>query len=308
MVLLSNNTGSLISITVDLVIDSQGTLYNNDGSSGSSVTISLPNGNSKYIDISALVEGIIEYTISVVGGINLTATRSVESVGGNANTFVRVFNVQGFVVNAGSQNNWTLDSTQAEDRDGDDDLDRVEFTVRDSDGTSVATLTECPGSGAQYDGANLTFAPDDPGYDVLAGETYALTVQAFDIDGHSDSETVEDTAPTNDPTAIQINNFQGFDVDVQGNHWSIQQVQAQDQTQPYNLDRAEYEITDSNDTARATRTDTGIDPQQYQPPQNQEFEPDDPGYTVGSGETYTITLTVYDEDGNFATASLQATG
>jgi hypothetical protein len=77
---------------------------------------------------------------------------------------------------------------QVQDKDSDDDLDRVEYGVTDGNGTTRGTPTDSA-SGGQYKEKNVTIDPDDPAYAIVPGETYTLTVRASDADGNTDTET-----------------------------------------------------------------------------------------------------------------------
>jgi hypothetical protein len=308
MVKLTNNSPEELTITLELETHSDGTLYDNEGGSGSAVTFTLLPGNSQYVDISATIEGTIPYSVSATSSdLTFETTRTVESVGGNANDAVRVSKVQNFQVNAGAQNNWTVDQIQVEDRDGDDDLDRVEYEIVDSDGNVRATRTDAS-PGAQYQESGLTIEPDDPSYDIVVGEAYTLTVTGYDVDGNFDSETVNDTATGggNDPTAVEIKKVQKYAANAGGqNNWTIKQVQVQDRDDDDDLDRVEYEVADSNGTVRATMTEPSPGAQ-YQA-SNLTIEPDDPSYDLVVGESYTLTVVAYDADGNYAIDTRQST-
>lgn len=319
MVRFTNNVGEAITITVTLDSPGDGTLYDNEGGSGTSVTFTLPSGNSQLVDIDAVVKGPISYSVSAGSeNLDIDTTGSVESVAGDATDFVRVSNVKDFQANSGSQNNWTLAQTQVEDRDGDKDLDRVEYEITDSDGTLRASQT-VQVSGQQYQAKDLTFAPDDPTYDLPAGETYTLTVTGYDVDGNADSETVTATSTgsgspsgggctigsNNNPSALQFDNLQQFAAKQGSDRWDIGQVGVQDSDGDKDLNQLKFEITDSDGTVRATWS-TSLSGQQYQE-QNLKIDPDDPSYDVPKGETYTLTVTVCDVDGNSRTETRQST-
>lgn len=319
MVRLTNNSAESITITLTLDDPGDGTLYDNEGGSGSSVAFSLAPENSQLVDLDAVITGPISYSVSVTSeSLSIDTVGSVEAVAGNANDFVRVFNVKDFQANSGPQNDWTLAQTQVQDRDGDKDLDRVEYEITDSAGTLRASQN-VQISGKQYQAQDLTFTPDDPTYDLPAGEKYTLTVTGYDVDGNSGSETVTATSTgsgspsgggctigsNNNPSALQFSNLQGFAAKQGPDRWDIKQVGVQDSDGDKDLNQLKFEITDSGGTVRATRS-TSVSGQQYQE-QNLKIDPDDPSYDVPKGETYTLTVTVCDVDGNSRTETRQST-
>lgn len=106
--------------------------------------------------------------------------------------------------------------------------------------------------------------------------------------------------------AVKINQVKRFEANAGGqNNWSIQRVHIQDGDNDKDLDRVEYEITDESGTVRATRTDAASGNQFNV--KNITIDPDDPSYDLVDGETYTLTVTGYDADENFATETRNAT-
>jgi hypothetical protein len=103
----------------------------------------------------------------------------------------------------------------------------------------------------------------------------------------------------NNPGAFQFTNLQGFDAKHGPDRWDIGQVQVQDADNDDDLNELKFEITDGSSTVRATRT-TQLSGQQYQA-QNLKINPDSPSYDVQKNETYTLTATVCDVDGNSRT-------
>jgi hypothetical protein len=318
MAKFTNNSPETVAITVTLDNPGDGALYDNEGGSGSSVTFSLPSGNIQYVDINADTQGVVPYSVSVTSAIlSLNTTGSVEAVGGNANDFVRIFNLQDFQANSGAQNNWTLGEIQIEDRDGDDDLDRVEYEIIDTTGALRASRTTQI-SGGQYQNQDLTFSPDDSSYDLPEGEEYTLTATGYDVDGNSSSDTVTATSvgtggpggsctigSNTNPSTIQFSDLQNFTTNKGADRWTIGQVQVQDADGDNDLNKLKFEIADSGGSVRATET-ISISGQQYQD-QNLKLNPDDPSYDVPKGETYTLTATVCDADGNSNTETRQST-
>lgn len=319
MVKFTNNSPDTVTITVSLDNPADGTLYDNEGGSGSSVTFSLPSGNLQYIDINADIQGVVPYSVSVTSAsLSLNTTGSVEAVGGNANDFVRISNLQDLQANSDDQNNWTLGKIQIQDRDGDDDLDRVEYEINDSTGTLRASRT-VQISGKQYQDQDLTFNPHDSSYDLPEGEKYTLTATGYDVDGNSSSDTVTATSvgtggpgggggciigSNNNPSALQFSDLQNFTAKKGADRWTIGQVQVQDADGDNDLNKLKFEITDSGGSVRATES-IAISGQQYQD-QNLKINPD-PSYDVPNGETYTLTATVCDADGNSNTKTRQST-
>jgi len=107
--------------------------------------------------------------------------------------------------------------------------------------------------------------------------------------------------------ALQIPNFQKFETRTNGNNnkWRLKELQVQDNDGDNDLDQVKFEITDSGGTTRATKT-LDISGQNYQLSSNIEFSPDDSSYTVQSGETYTLTATACDTDGNSLTEQIDS--
>jgi hypothetical protein len=103
----------------------------------------------------------------------------------------------------------------------------------------------------------------------------------------------------NNPGAFQFSNLQGFDAKHGPDRWDIGQVQVQDADNDDDLNELKYQITDGSSTVRATRT-TQISGQQYQA-QNLKITPNSASYNVQKNETYTLTVTVCDVDGNSRT-------
>lgn len=196
LVELANNTDQSLTITVALNDCSAGTLYDNDGESGCSVSIMLGAGNSQFIDLEALVTGGIGFSIDVEGpSISLAAERSVEAESGNSPGAVRIQKPDtdsDFGARA-NRDEWTA-KADIRDDDGDTDLDRVEFEVAEgnSGGTVVASRTVSTPSDRYKE--TVTLSPDDPAYDIKRGQMYTLIVTGYDVDGNFDTATVQTTA------------------------------------------------------------------------------------------------------------------
>jgi hypothetical protein len=112
----------------------------------------------------------------------------------------------------------------------------------------------------------------------------------------------------NNPSTFQWNNLDGFEANQGPDTWEISQINVQSQA-GNDLEELKLEITDSGGTVRATRTTQLPANPQYQE-QNIEIDPDDPGYNIPQGkqaETYTLTATICDVNGNSNTETRQAT-
>jgi len=198
MVEYTNNTGQTITITTTLVTTGDITLYNNTGDSGSTVTIVLDPTNSASIDIESKVTGTVQYTVSVTSqGMDIEANGSVEVQSGQSATAVRIKKPSKndhFAVNASS---FEVTSADIVDIQSPDNLDIVEFRVREggSNGSLVGSKDiDNPPSDRYFLQGNQTL-PIDPqsGYTIQSNTTYTLTVTAYDAEGNSASETVENT-------------------------------------------------------------------------------------------------------------------
>ncbi|WP_302079959.1 hypothetical protein [Salinibaculum rarum] len=174
-------------------------------------------------------------------------------------------------------------------------------------------------SGSTTSDGELTFtyrAPNDDDNDP-AQENVELT---FYIKGNSTkyervTETVtivDDDGNSGNPgdqacdgTSIRINKIQQFTADSQDNLFEIQQIQAKDDDGDNDLDRIELVVTDQSGTTVATKT---IDPANNQQQiKEKKIDIDAGSYDVVSGETYTLTATVYDADGNCLKGTRDAT-
>lgn len=100
-------------------------------------------------------------------------------------------------------------------------------------------------------------------------------------------------------SAIQFNNFQGFNADPDTDEFTLSQINVQDADDDDDddgLDRVEYVVTDGSGTQVGSTTVDNIGPAQYQA--------QSPAITIAAsedvqrGRSYTITATVYDADGN----------
>jgi hypothetical protein len=85
------------------------------------------------------------------------------------------------------------------------------------------------------------------------------------VDTYEIIDVADGTAPGNDPSAISITTLQGFQANPGGGNFTLDQIQIQDAKSPDNLDKVEYEIIDSTGAVVATRSDSAIPADQYQP-------------------------------------------
>lgn len=196
---IENGTGYQVTFTVSLDDCTQGTLYGPNGS-GCAVDLTLSPGASKSVDIEASVKDTtIPFTIRGSSSeFAFEATRESTAVSGNTSGPILFKKLDGYSANSDSDD-WTIQNIDIRDNDGDDDLDRIEFEIEDSSGTIRATRTDTCGcnGGAKYSPNGQTavrIVPDDSSYSVVTGETYKLTVTAYDADGNSAFRTREDTA------------------------------------------------------------------------------------------------------------------
>jgi hypothetical protein len=138
---------------------------------------------------------------------------------------------------------------------------------------------------------------------VNAGATDGPYTVGFSRGAADTASTTFGTTFVNDPSAIQFNNFDGFTADTAADEFILDQVNVQDADNDDDLDRIEYEVTDSGGATVATETVTGIPTDQYQA----QAPARTISGTVTGGELYTLTGTVYDSDGNSDSRSLDAT-
>lgn len=109
----------------------------------------------------------------------------------------------------------------------------------------------------------------------------------------------------NNPGALDFNKLQGFEAKAGSDRWDIGQIQVQDADGDDDLNELKFEVTDGGSTVRATKT-IQLSGQQYQK-QNLQIDPDNSQYDVRKNETYTLTATVCDSDGNSNTKTDAAT-
>ncbi|PSQ29587.1 hypothetical protein BRD06_02540 [Halobacteriales archaeon QS_9_67_15] len=136
--------------------------------------------------------------------------------------------------------------------------------------------------------------------DQMTGSPYEVGITRGDADTTS---TMFDAA--NNPAAIQFSNFQGFTANTTSDEFTLEDIQVQDADSDDDLDRIVYEVTDSDGNVVASETVTGIGPAQYQPGGSPAVTIT--GDPIQEGETYALTATAYDADGNFDSRSASDT-
>lgn len=204
LVELSNNhSEDITTLTVTLDDCSQGTLYDPEGDSGCSVTFTLLEGLSDWVDIKADVTGPISFSITVdAPNLDLTTTGSVEAVAGNKPGAVDIRSPskdQDFEAYP-NDDKFEIATIDVRDNDGDSDLDRIEIEITKSGagGELIATRTISPIPGDRY---APTGQPDvvitqsefeDPTYDLVQSEVYNLDFKAYDADGNFASASIDD--------------------------------------------------------------------------------------------------------------------
>lgn len=111
--------------------------------------------------------------------------------------------------------------------------------------------------------------------------------------------------------AVEIERLIGFESRLNTNTWTInQRVKVTSTIDSNTLDRVEYEVTDgSGDVVGSLTHDTSGDVYEKEGNPNSPaitIEPDS-GYTLQQGETYELTVTGWDNEGNFAVETRAAT-
>lgn len=206
MLEIVNNATDVVTYEITLDTCSDGTLYDNDGGSGCSVTFDLNPGNSRFVDIEATTTGTIGYSITTSGGISLETSGTVEAESGNNRGNVDIekpVKDQTFTAVPPQQGNqgdvFEVKSVDIRDTTNTIGLAEVKFEVREggSGGRLVAekTITFSPNTYRYKPNGNPaeTIQPN-AGETVQSGQLYALRTRAENNDGDFDSETVEDTA------------------------------------------------------------------------------------------------------------------
>jgi hypothetical protein len=205
MVEITNNASEVVTYDITLDTCNDGTLYDNDGGSGCSVTFDLLPGNSQFVDIRAEVTGAIGYSITTSGGVSLETSRSIDAESGNIRGNVDIqkpVKDQSFTAVPPRGNRGNVFEIKSVDiRDNSDTnigLAEIEYEVREggSGGRLVAEKTVIPPNPDRYKpngNPAETIEPND-GETIQSGKLYALRTRAENNAGDFDSETVEDTA------------------------------------------------------------------------------------------------------------------
>lgn len=201
MVEITNNSKATVSYTVSLSTCSDGTLYDNDGDSGCSVTFSVAEGNSQMVDIEASVTGTIPYTISASEThLSFETSETVDAEAGNVASAVLIkapTKDNEFTAND-VDNVFEIKSVDIRDDDGDDDLAEVEYEITEAasgDLVGSKTITFNPTVGRYNPKGNPADSVNpDSGYTITPGTQYRLKTTGTDADGNFETTTVEDTA------------------------------------------------------------------------------------------------------------------
>lgn len=182
---------------------------------------------------------------------------------------------------------------------------QVEFTVSLDSCTQGTLYDPNGGTGCSV---GVTLSPGASKTVRIEASVKDVTIP-FTIVGSSAEFGFEATRETtavsgNTASAINFNKLQNFSANSDTDDWTIQNISIEDNDGDDDLDRIEFEVEDSTGTVVATRTDTcGCKSgSKYNPGGNPsvEIEPDDSSYSVTIAETYKLTVTAYDADGNFA--------
>lgn len=203
LIQITNNHTETVTITVSLHDkDSDGTLYDNEGEEGATVSFNLPVGDSHIVDIRADITGNIPYDIDVSSpSLSFSAIRSTESTAGLNHGAVAIFKPNSdadFTSNL-TLDQWEVSQIDVRDDDGDDDLSHIDLRVREggATGDTVATATiDIPAtSSGRYAPAGQLDAiikPDDLAYSLKSNTLYNLAFLAYDADDNFAAESLDD--------------------------------------------------------------------------------------------------------------------
>jgi len=185
--------------------------------------------------------------------------------------------------------------------------------------TVTVTLADCTAGELYYNGvasgcsASVTIdAGNSQSIDIEASATGTIGF-SVDVDGPGLSlaadRSVESRAG-NKPGAVRIQKpakDSDFNARDKKDEWTAK-VDVRDNDSDDDLDRVEFEITEGNSggTVVASRTDSNIPGNRYKP-NKVTLTPDDPAYSIQSGQLYALTVRGYDVDGNVATSTVQTT-
>ncbi|SIR98106.1 hypothetical protein [Natronorubrum thiooxidans] len=206
MVEISNNTTGSVSYEITLDTCSDGTLYDNDGGSGCSVTFTLNAGNSQFVSIEAAVTGTVSYTISTSGSVSLEATRTVESESGNTNPNVRIQapnKDQDFTAalpQGNSGNIFEIKSVDIRDETNNVGLAEIKYEVREgsANGRLVAEKTVIPPDPDRYkpNGNPAETIEPNSGEIVKSDQLYTLRIRGENNNGDFNTTTLSTTTPS----------------------------------------------------------------------------------------------------------------
>lgn len=201
MVEFTNNLNNPIDITVTLDNCNDGALYDNEGPGACFVELKLKPGNTGTVNIEASTNGTITYGVSAnAPGFSLTTPRSVEAQSGRGKGPVKIQKPGKNDFTASDQGNsnvFEVKKVDIRDEDGDNDLENIQFEVVE-DGSSDTVVgyrevTNPPGDKYRPKRKPALEISPDSGYTIKQNTTYELEITAFDADGNTASETVEDT-------------------------------------------------------------------------------------------------------------------
>lgn len=180
----------------------------------------------------------------------------------------------------------------------------VDFTVS-LDDCAHGILYGPNGSGCSV---GLTLSPGASKSVEIEASVKDTTIP-FTITGSSSEFAFEATRETtavsgNTAGAIKFQKLEGFSANSTDDDWTIRDIDIRDNDGDDDLDRVEFEIEDSSGTVRATRTDAcGCSKRsKYAPNGNPSVRiaTDNSSYSVTGDETYKLTVSAYDVDGNSA--------
>lgn len=131
--------------------------------------------------------------------------------------------------------------------------------------------------------------------------TFTITAESADFWFQANRST--DAVSGNTSGAVEITTLKQFSANATADEWTIKDVKAESNLASASLDRAEYEVKDSNGNVVGTLTENATgDVYERKGSANNPaitIQPDDASYNVQPGETYQLSLTVYDDAGNY---------
>jgi hypothetical protein len=181
---------------------------------------------------------------------------------------------------------------------------------------SITFSLDDPGKGTLYgpdggSGDSVTFSLADTNTKSVDMEasvdgTISFTITASSNDFEFDATRQTEAVPGNTTGAVEIKQLMHFSANANDDTWTIKDVKAMSNVDSNELDRAEYEVADSTGDVVGTLTDSASgDTYEKTGNKNDPAITIDPnaGETVQTGETYELTLTVYDDADNFDIAT-----